>query len=139
LYSTLDLHGLTAEEAERAGESWLKAQQAAGEGRVRLITGRGLHSVGPPVLPVVIEDLLQRLHGAVVARYQLESGGGAFSIDLVRPTRVRSTPAQTTDDIDPAVALEAQQSLAELGVDPTPALLRLEVERIVKKRRDKRN
>src|SRR5688500_12721794 len=82
VYPTLDLHGDTADAARARAERWLRAEQAAGERTVRLITGRGLHSVGPPVLPTEIEHLLTGLKGSLVASFQTESGGGVYRVEL---------------------------------------------------------
>lgn len=59
-------------------------------------------------------------------------------VNMIRLRRSPSPKARAEAAIDPALALEAHQALAELGVDPTPALVRLEVERIVQKRGGKR-
>jgi hypothetical protein len=136
LFPTLDLHGQTAEEAERAAERWLIDQQRHGEGIVRVITGRGRHSVGPPVLPTTIEDLLKRLQNSIVRSHEQEAGGGAFRVQLFRPAPRPAPHRQLREEeVDPELLLDAQRSLSELGIMPTPALVRLEVERIVKKRR----
>src|SRR5690606_12314960 len=72
LYPTLDLHGETAEGARRRAESWLRRQREEGERLVRLITGRGRHSVGGPVLREEIAHLLRGLQGELVGRVEEE-------------------------------------------------------------------
>lgn len=137
LYPTLDLHGLTAEEARRATEHWLRARQADGAATVRVITGRGLHSAGLPVLPGEIRDLLHALTGALVQRFAPEPGGGVIRIELARrkgearqggkPAPPRQRPRLT---LDAALRRRAEEALWELGIDPTPELVEIEARRI---------
>lgn len=138
LYPTLDLHGETADSARAKAEGWLREQQAAGMDTVRIVTGRGLHSVGPPVLPGEIADLLDRLRGTVVARAEREHGGGAFRIELRRARAAKRTgrtssvvdaPAKLAP-IDPELRRRAEESLAELGVVSTPELVAAEMRRL---------
>src|SRR5690606_2722167 len=91
LYPTLDLHGLTADEAVARTRSWLERCQADGELAVRIITGRGRHSVGPAVLPGEIRHLLGSLP-AVVASYEKDASGGAFQVRLRTPIIPRLAP-----------------------------------------------
>lgn len=57
--SQLDLHGLTATEAENKTRNYLLTQKKNGRLVVRIITGKGLHSAGPPgVLRDVVEQIL---------------------------------------------------------------------------------
>lgn len=135
----MDLHGATAEEARGRAERWLRAQQGAGERVVRLITGRGLHSVGPPVLPGEIQDLLASLSGSVVERFALERGGGAFHVELLKRRTPSPRPRGPDSDAhlpgDPELRRQAEEALHELGVAPTPALLRAEMRRLLEERR----
>lgn len=133
LYPTLDLHGLTAEEAVRRAREWLRARRSDGERTVRLITGRGLHSVGPPVLPEAVDDLLRGLRGVEVASHEREPGGGVVRVTLRPPDSTPMRP-NTPARHDPEVERLARESLAELGVDPTPAVLAAEVQRILDER-----
>lgn len=55
----LDLHGFTGPEAEQRTASFLVAARQKGVLTVRIITGKGLHSQGPAVLPDVVELLLR--------------------------------------------------------------------------------
>lgn len=58
----LDLHGLTADAAEKKAESFLRNSRDKGLHTVRIITGKGLHSPqGRAVLPDVAEALIRRL------------------------------------------------------------------------------
>jgi hypothetical protein len=133
LYPTLDLHGMTAAEATRAAREWIHQHRLAGESVVRLITGRGMHSVGPPVLPDAIEALLRDLSGGVVRSHERETGGGVHRVWLNRPDAV-SRPASATRPVGrmPSDLVRlAEESLGELGIDPTPALVEAEVRRII--------
>jgi hypothetical protein len=135
LYPTLDLHGMTADEATRAAERWLWERRAAGEPTVRLITGRGLHSVGPPVLPRAIESLLANLRGSLVQSSDREPGGGAFRVQLTRRALEPQSAVQPSAiEPDPELMRLAEEALAELGVYPTPALVEAEIRRILRER-----
>lgn len=137
LYPTLDLHGETGESARVRAERWLRDHQQAGERTVRIVTGRGLHSVGPPVLPAEMGHLLSTLKGTVVARFETQSGGGSILVELRRPSPRRPSPAPAEPRARPEDARlwrEAEESLAELGIGPTPALVRAEMERLRKLR-----
>jgi DNA-nicking Smr family endonuclease len=134
IYPTLDLHGRTGAEAEQEAERWIEARRSDGESVVRIVTGRGLHSVGPPILPGAIEELLAHLRGKVVKKYEREPGGGAYRIQLTRRTERPASPEAITPPADPQVLREAADALAELGIASTPALLQAEVERILKER-----
>lgn len=135
IYPTLDLHGETADSARLRAERWLRERQRDGEPTVRLITGRGLHSVGPPVLPGEIADLLRALQGDVVADSEREPGGGVVRVRLrpppPSPRRSTGTPTarRRTDPADAALRREAEEALAELGIDATPELVEAEIRR----------
>jgi hypothetical protein len=134
LYPTLDLHGKTADEAAQAAARWLESRQREGDAVVRLITGKGKHSVGPAVLPLAIEDLLRRLKSNLVQDYEREPGGGAFRIRLRRPSR--PAPPREPPALDPELVRLAEARLAELGIAPTPILLEAEVRRIIREREE---
>lgn len=57
----LDLHGCTGAEAERLTYSFIASARHRGVLTIRVITGKGLHSDGPAVLPEVVEQLLTEL------------------------------------------------------------------------------
>jgi DNA-nicking Smr family endonuclease len=82
---TLDLHGLTAEEANSQLRNFLQHSQAAGRRAVRIIHGKGYGSAGrQPVLKTKVNQWLQEA-GAVLAfcSAQPENGGtGAVDIFL---------------------------------------------------------
>lgn len=69
----LDLHGLTGPQAESRAESFISSARQRGIFFVRIITGRGLHSNGPPVLPGVIEEKMTELKQVgIIQRYEWE-------------------------------------------------------------------
>jgi hypothetical protein len=141
LYPTLDLHGETADAAVRRTEQWLRARASEGARTVRVITGWGRHSAGPPVLRGEVETLLVRLRGTLVADATLEVGGGAFRIELRRPSLPRRDTARPTTtrpprgDPDAELRRRAEEALAELGITPTPALLAIEMRRLQREAR----
>jgi hypothetical protein len=133
LHPTLDLHGETAEGARRRAEAWLRVERDQGARTVRLITGRGLHSVGPPVLPGEIEALLASLRGTVVARFQREPGGGVYRVELRGAPGEPSPPPTTAPPrrrTDPELRRRAEEALVELGITPTRVLIEAEMRRL---------
>jgi hypothetical protein len=137
---TLDLHGHTADEAVHRSELWIREQQLAGVRSIRLITGRGLRSVGPPVLRGEIEELLRRLHAGPVEEFAAESAGGAFRVQL-RPLSRRATGAAQPSvrgiiRARPELRRRAEAALAELGVTATPELIDAEVRRLLREESD---
>lgn len=136
LYPTLDLHGLTAAGASSAAKRWIEAQRTAGAVTVRLVTGRGMHSVGPPVLPATVEELLARLTGKAVRSWEREPGGGAYRAMLNRlqpPPQIRPSLSRFPGE----VIRQAEESLVDLGITPTPALVEAEVRKILESRKAK--
>ena len=132
-YPTLDLHGETADSARRRAREWLRRQRDEGERMVRLITGRGKHSVGPPVLRDEIEGLLRELAGELVGRVEAESGGGALRVELRSPREPPARRAPRLPVASPEQLRAAREALADLGVADTPETLAAEVERLRKK------
>jgi DNA-nicking Smr family endonuclease len=57
----LDLHGKTGAEAERKTTTFIRETASLQLRTVRIITGKGLHSDGPAVLPDVVETKLKEL------------------------------------------------------------------------------
>jgi hypothetical protein len=136
VHPLLDLHGLTADEARGRAEGWLRARAAAGERTVVVVTGRGTHSRGAPVLRPEIELLLRDLRGSTVDTFELTDGGGGFRVRLRPPPAPRGAGAAAEAALlarqhPPELRRRAEESLAELGITPTPALLRAEIRRIV--------
>jgi hypothetical protein len=136
LYPTLDLHGLSEADAVQTGERWLASRAEEGEPAVRIITGRGLHSVGPAVLPGAVDAMLRKLKGGIVESYEREPGGGAYRVRLrLRrrpPEKTPRPPSQRETDQghDAELRRRAEESLAELGIEPTPLLIAEEIRRM---------
>lgn len=76
---TLDLHGYTADQAEHRLEMFFDrvTRTAAGE-VVRVVTGRGARSQGPPVLQGVVRDALNGWLADRVQEWAVDVGGGAY-------------------------------------------------------------
>lgn len=136
VHPVLDLHGLTGDQARRRAEEWLRERQAEGVRTVVIVTGRGLHSQGIPVVRNEIEHLLALLKGTLVARWETANLGGGFRVELRRPP---PDPAPRAPDpppllrqADPALRLRAEEALWELGIAPTPALLEVEIRRLLR-------
>jgi len=82
----LDLHGLSADQAELRVQNFLMTQVRVSSGQVvHIITGKGTRSEGAAVLPGVV----QRLLGYELARYVDEvaglPGGGGFVVRVAAP------------------------------------------------------
>lgn len=81
----LDLHGHTADEAERRLEMFLQRVAATDPGGVvRVITGRGAGSVGPPVLQAVVRDALNGWLSERIDEWAVDVGGGAYLVRVRR-------------------------------------------------------
>ena len=136
VHPLLDLHGLTAAEASARAERWLRDQAAQGERTVVIVTGRGNRSRGQPVLRPEIEHLLSTFPGGAVEGWEPDEGGGSFRVRLRPPP---PPPAATTAaeaaalarQYPPELRRRAEESLIELGITPTPALVRAEIRRIL--------
>lgn len=113
---------------------WLAAQLANGERVVRLITGWGRHSAGPPVVRGEVERLLASLRGAAVDKFSLETGGGVFRVTLRPARRGLATPRSQQKQLRPLLredeSRRARESLEDLGVTPTPELIEAEALRL---------
>jgi hypothetical protein len=136
VHPLLDLHGLTGDEALRRAAGWLRARAAAGERTVVIVTGRGTHSRGLPVLRPEIEHLLEGLRGSTVEAWEPTQGEGGFRVRLRPPPPAAGSASAAAEAAalarqhPPELRRRAEESLAELGITPTPALLRAEIRRI---------
>ena len=86
----LDLHGLTAIQAEQRTEAYIHTAHADGLFTLRIIVGKGLHSESGAVLPDVVQDRLKRLkRDGVVMAYRWDKGvkrkSGAVIVYLEAP------------------------------------------------------
>lgn len=80
--ATVDLHGLTSEQARRRLSDFVRSQSRVHHGRVvHVITGKGSRSSGPAVLPGVARDVLEE-ERALVAEVAGLPGGGALAVRL---------------------------------------------------------
>lgn len=137
VHPLLDLHGLTGGEARVRAELWLRDRAALGDRTVVVVTGRGNRSRGLPVLRGEVEDLLAKLQGDIVTRWEHTGGGGGFRVSL-RPAP-SSTPragrsaadAGLPRNLAPELRRRAEEALDELGIAPTPDLLRAEIRRLL--------
>jgi DNA-nicking Smr family endonuclease len=88
----VDLHGLSAAAAERTLRAELLAARAAGLRCVRIIHGRGRHSVVSPVLRRAVPEWLQRppLAAGIMAFCTAPSAQGGVGATLVLLRRERS-------------------------------------------------
>jgi DNA-nicking Smr family endonuclease len=85
----VDLHGFTAEQAERRLEMFLDRVAVSSPGQVvRVVTGRGRGSAGRAVLQGVVRDAITGWLGHRVAEWAVDLGGGAY---LVRVKGSRSS------------------------------------------------
>jgi len=79
----LDLHGMTAPDAERRIRDFVRTQSRLNAGRVvHIVTGRGTRSQGAPVLPGLTRELLSGELAAYVVETGGLPGGGAVAVRL---------------------------------------------------------
>jgi hypothetical protein len=135
VHPILDLHGMTGDQARQRAETWMRDRQAEGVRTVMIVTGRGLHSQGIPVVRNEVEHLLALLRGTLVVRWESAHFGGSFRVELRRPPkeppRLSTREPTLVRDAPPDVRLRAAEALAELGIASTPALLEAEIRRIL--------
>lgn len=71
---TIDLHGMTKEEALRVVDITVRDMKARGILKLRIITGKGKHSEVAPVIPDAINDLLLQLKkSGIISRIDWEN------------------------------------------------------------------
>ncbi len=76
----LDLHGCTGREAQVRVKDFILSARQRNLLCVRIITGRGLHSRGPAVLPDVVEEKIRELkEEKIIHGYQWDRGDKAAS------------------------------------------------------------
>ena len=82
----LDLHGLRTWEAKDAMISFIKKSRGGSIQKVRVITGKGLHSKNGPVLGKFIQDGLNHGKFGKIRKFRSgkakEGGSGVFIIEL---------------------------------------------------------
>lgn len=81
---TLDLHGLTASEAENQLNFFFEKARKAGWRKVLIIHGKGIHSKEEPVLKKVVMDFISRspIAGAHGIPGASEGGSGAVWVAI---------------------------------------------------------
>jgi len=81
--AVLDLHGLTAAQAQRRLADFIRTQSRISSGRVvHIVTGRGTHSEDGPVLPGVANSVLRDDFTDEVEMIAGLPGGGALAVRL---------------------------------------------------------
>ena len=75
--ATLDLHGLTGDEAWIALEEFFRAVQQQGLEKLLIIHGKGLHSEKDAVLKRIVRDFIERCPFAGESGQGEASGGGS--------------------------------------------------------------
>jgi len=79
----LNLHGLGAREAEIQVCNFLERHARTSQGKVvHIITGKGTHSDGPPVLPGLVDRLVREEFSHDVVEHAGLVGGGAIALRL---------------------------------------------------------
>lgn len=77
----LDLHGLTADQAEQRLEMFMERVAVTAKGEVvRVITGRGAGSAAKPVLQGVVRDALVGWLQHRVVEWAVDVGSGAYLV-----------------------------------------------------------
>lgn len=77
----LDLHGMTAREAETRVRLFFQRHATTSRGLVvHVITGKGTRSQGAAVLPGLVREMLQDDLSRVVAEWAGLHGGGGFAV-----------------------------------------------------------
>lgn len=88
----LDLHGFTSAQAAEKTEAFLRTSRHRGRRTVLIITGRGIHSDGRPVLPDVVESRiadLRRRNWILASQWERgdKKRSGALIVYLRPPAR----------------------------------------------------
>jgi len=79
----LDLHGFSADGAERRLEDFLTTHAVRSPGEVvRVITGRGAGSSGAPVVQQRVRELVTGRLAHRVADWAVDIGGGAYLLRM---------------------------------------------------------
>jgi DNA-nicking Smr family endonuclease len=80
---TLDLHGRTADEAERLVRDFILSTSRGASGRVvRIVTGKGIGSPGRPVLLPLVRRLLEGELARHVDALSLDTDGGSYLVRI---------------------------------------------------------
>ena len=80
---TLDLHGRTAEEAERLVPDFILTSTRVASGQVvRIVTGKGIGSAGKPVLLPLVRQWLETDLARYVDTVSLDTDGGSYLVRM---------------------------------------------------------
>lgn len=80
---TLDLHGMTADRAERRLLLFFERHAETSRGQVvHVITGKGVGSEGAPVLPGLVREILTYDVRETLAEFAGLPGGGGFAVRI---------------------------------------------------------
>lgn len=80
---TLDLHGMTADRAERRLLLFFERHGETSRGKVvHIITGKGSGSEGAPVLPGLVREVLTYDVDETVSEFGGLPGGGGFAVRI---------------------------------------------------------
>ena len=81
--ATLDLHGLDARTAERRVASFLQAKARTHRGDVvKIVTGKGTRSGGREIMRQLVLDAVTDSSAHHVADWGIDTGGGAYLVEL---------------------------------------------------------
>jgi DNA-nicking Smr family endonuclease len=82
---TLDLHGLTVDQAERRLEAFLERVALSEPGGVvRIVTGKGAGSAGAPLIRDMVLDALKGWLAHSVGDWSVDVGAGAYLVRVKR-------------------------------------------------------
>jgi len=87
--ASLDLHGLTGEEALASLRGFLAESRKKGHRKVLVIHGKGLHSQGKAVLPVLVRELLEKNPNAGEFGRAVAGEGGSGAVWVMIRQRSR--------------------------------------------------
>ncbi|MBT8337832.1 MAG: Smr/MutS family protein [Gemmatimonadetes bacterium] len=93
--ASIDLHGFSARQAEQRVIGFVEGRARSSPGAVvEIVTGKGVRSAGPAVLPGLVRELLNGPLAPLVAEWAGAVGGGAVRVRLrrARSSRRRSPP-----------------------------------------------
>jgi DNA-nicking Smr family endonuclease len=80
---TLDLHGMSADQAETRVQFFFQRHATASPGRVvHVITGKGTRSAGAAVLPGLVREMLQDELSDLAAEWAGLHGGGGVAVRI---------------------------------------------------------
>lgn len=80
---TLDLHGLTAAQAEARVRDFIMTCTRSASGQVvRIVTGKGTRSAGQPVLAPLVLRMLERSLAPYVGEFTADVGGGSYLVRM---------------------------------------------------------